>query len=89
MFKFDPENEFEIFRLLDELRSLLGLHSRGQVVELAIRRLSAIVRFAQFANGMEPDGKQRRPDESLGILRSLVIDKGQQNDIDNDTKEMR
>jgi hypothetical protein len=49
MFKFDPENEFELLRLLDELREALSLRSRGHVVEMAIRLLRASI-----ANGTVP-----------------------------------
>jgi len=39
MFRFDPDNEHEIVRQLDELKQVLNLPSRGHVVELAIRQL--------------------------------------------------
>jgi len=61
MFKFNPENEYEMFRRLDELRALLELPSRGLVVELAIRLLAAVV----VATRSDETGLQRVRDETL------------------------
>ncbi len=39
VFKFDPSHEERILKLVDELRDMLNLASRGSVLELAIERL--------------------------------------------------
>ena len=41
VFRFDPDVETAMLRRLDELRELMGLPSRGHVVEFAIRSLWA------------------------------------------------
>src|SRR5579863_1359628 len=46
MFKFGPEHENAMLKLLDELRVLLDSPSRGNVVEVAIRRLHHITTSA-------------------------------------------
>jgi hypothetical protein len=43
MFKFDPANEYSMLAKLDDLRKVLGLPSRGHVVEIAVRHLAVLV----------------------------------------------
>lgn len=65
MFRFDFESEWEMLRTLDELRLLMGLPSRGHVVELAIRRLSAGVESNRSSDAKEAGGKSGISDETL------------------------
>lgn len=42
MFKFDSANEYAMLAKLDDLRRILGLPSRGHVVEMAVRHLALL-----------------------------------------------